>query len=107
LSAGATTALVCRGRAQTPVSAPIEVELGLHLEECRGRCTCFTVAAAETRNCTALQADTTFVKNSCTDQTSLKILLVNIYIKICFNALIIPTTLRFAKFNKSLQKMKE
>ena len=50
LAANTTSVLVCRGRAKTPVSGTVEVELGQDLDDCRGpKCTCFTVAAAETR----------------------------------------------------------
>jgi len=50
LAANTTSVLVCRGRAKTPMSGMIEVELGQDLDDCRGpRCTCFTVAASETR----------------------------------------------------------
>jgi hypothetical protein len=73
LAAGTTTVLVCEGRRTTPETETIVVRLAI--ESCRG-CTCFTVPAAETRACAALFADATFVKNSCTDQTSLKALLV-------------------------------
>ena len=73
LAAGTNTVLVCEGRRRTPQTRTIRVRLAI--EACR-RCTCFTVAAAETRSCAALNADTTFVKNNCNDQANLKTLLV-------------------------------
>ena len=75
LKAGKTSVLVCSGRSTVPRTKTIKVRLAV--QSCK-RCTCFTAASTETRTCTELQADTTFVKKSCNDQSNLIALLVRL-----------------------------
>lgn len=72
LKTGSTSVLVCSGRSSVPRMKSIQVRLAV--QSCK-RCTCFTAASTETRTCSQLRADTTFVKNSCSNQASLIALL--------------------------------
>lgn len=78
------TVLVCQGKVQVPKSKNITVALSL--KPCKV-CPCFIVPDAETRLCKDLNADATFVKNSCSDQAFLISLLATVNkVKICVAA---------------------
>ena len=69
LVAGSTLAKVCQASSQNPKNRTIEVSISLAGGH---RNVCFLVPLTETRNCTILNTDVTFIKQGCRNETALK-----------------------------------